>query len=73
MHAVASPRLWSFSRGEWLFLLAAIAGWGLLAVLLGKDVGWDFLNYHWYVPYALLNGRWALMWRLPIRRLISIH
>jgi hypothetical protein len=57
MHAVASPRLWSFSRGEWLFLLAAIAGWGLLAVLLGKDVGWDFLNYHWYTPYALLNGR----------------
>jgi hypothetical protein len=27
------------------------------AVALGKEAGWDFLNYHWYVPYALLNGR----------------
>ena len=27
------------------------------AVALGKEAGWDFLNYHWYVSYALLNGR----------------
>lgn len=32
-----------------LFAVAAIA--------LGREAGWDFLNYHWYVPYALLNGR----------------
>ncbi|MEW6428450.1 MAG: hypothetical protein AB1568_10490 [Thermodesulfobacteriota bacterium] len=30
---------------------------GLLAACLGKSVGWDFLNYHWYNPYALLHGR----------------
>lgn len=57
MADLARPRLWSFSRSEWLFLLAVIATFGLLAVAMGKDAGWDFLNYHWYVPYALLNGR----------------
>ena len=57
MRDVSSPRLWSCSRAEWLFLLAVIAGFGVLAVVLGKDAGWDFLNYHWYVAYAVLNGR----------------
>jgi hypothetical protein len=57
MRDMASPRLWSFSRTEWLFLLAVVAGWGSFAVALGKDSGWDFLNYHWYVAYALLHGR----------------
>ncbi len=27
------------------------------AILYGKEAGWDFQNYHWYDPYALLNGR----------------
>lgn len=30
---------------------------GLLSVLLGQDDNWDLRNYHWYNPYALLNGR----------------
>src|SRR5262249_16830705 len=29
----------------------------LLVIGLGKDMSWDFRNYHWYVPYAFLNGR----------------
>jgi len=29
----------------------------LIALLLGKEAGWDFRNYHWYNPYALLNHR----------------
>ena len=33
---------------------AACAGWTVLA---GKDVNWDLLNYHYYVPYQLLAGR----------------
>ncbi len=28
-----------------------------VAVIFGKDADWDFQNYHWYNPYALLNGR----------------
>lgn len=30
---------------------------GLLSVALGQDDNWDLRNYHWYNPYALLNGR----------------
>jgi hypothetical protein len=42
---------------EWLFLAAMILGWGLFVIWLGKDMSWDFRNYHWYIPYAFLNGR----------------
>src|SRR5262249_33495125 len=42
---------------EWLFLGAAIIFWGLYVLWLGKDTSWDFRNYHWYIPYAFLNGR----------------
>jgi len=42
---------------EWLFLGLVIAGWALFVVALGKDMSWDFRNYHWYGPYAFLNGR----------------
>ncbi len=30
---------------------------GLFSVVMGKDSNWDFLNYRWYAPYALLHGR----------------
>ncbi len=30
---------------------------GVLARLSGKEAAWDFENYHWYDPYALLTGR----------------
>jgi hypothetical protein len=33
---------------------ALCAAWTVLA---GKDVNWDLLNYHYYVPYQLLAGR----------------
>lgn len=42
---------------EWLFLAAVVLFWSLFVVLLGKDTSWDFRNYHWYGPYAFLNGR----------------
>jgi len=42
---------------EWLFLGAVIAFWAAFVVYLGKDTSWDFRNYHWYIPYAYLNGR----------------
>jgi hypothetical protein len=45
-------------RGAEITFLAAIAlASGGIALLLGKDADWDFLNYHWYNPYAFLTGR----------------
>lgn len=28
-----------------------------LTLFLGREAGWDLLNYHWYNPFALLNDR----------------
>lgn len=30
---------------------------GGLSLLYGQDHNWDLQNYHWYNPYALLNGK----------------
>ena len=30
---------------------------GVISLLLGQDDNWDLRNYHWYNPYAYLNGR----------------
>src|ERR1043166_9782657 len=45
---------------EWLFLGVTILFWGAYVLWLGKDTSWDFRNYHWYIPYAFLNGRSGL-------------
>lgn len=37
----------------WLVPLA----FGLLSLCLGQDDNWDLHNYHFYNPYALLNGK----------------
>jgi hypothetical protein len=29
----------------------------LLSLVIGKKTGWDFFNYHWYNPFALLHSR----------------
>ena len=36
---------------------AACAAWTLVA---GKDLNWDLLHYHLYLPYALFGGRLSL-------------
>lgn len=41
----------------WGLVLAAPLLCAVLALWLGKGVGWDLLNYHWYNPYALLHQR----------------
>ena len=45
-----------YGAPSWSFALPAAlcATWTVLA---GKDVNWDLLNYHYYVPYQLLAGR----------------
>src|ERR1700757_4658190 len=54
----ASPA--RLSVQELLFLGLVMAFWAAFVVLLGKDTSWDFRNYHWYAPYALLNHRMAM-------------
>ena len=44
---------------EWLFLASAILAFAVFVVLRGEDRAWDFRNYHWYIPYAFLQGRMA--------------
>ena len=48
------------SRSEMAFLGLSILVWTAYVVWLGKDTSWDFRNYHWYIPYALLNDRMAM-------------
>ncbi|MER8372094.1 GtrA family protein [Mesorhizobium sp. M1406] len=49
--ALIHPR--AATRAMWL---APFLG-GVIALLLGQDSNWDLLNYHFYNPYALLDGR----------------
>ncbi|MDE2466003.1 MAG: hypothetical protein KGO02_20140 [Alphaproteobacteria bacterium] len=50
----AMPRL---AAWEWAFLGLFDLGCALFVMSLGKDMSWDFRNYHWYIPYAFLHGR----------------
>jgi hypothetical protein len=57
--SIAKPpnRGTKYAPAEYLFLAATILGWAILVASAGKDPSWDFRNYHWYIPYAFLNGR----------------
>ena len=55
--SLPSDRPRELAPQEWLFLGLVIAFWSVFVVALGKDTSWDFRNYHWYAPYAFLNGR----------------
>jgi hypothetical protein len=45
------------SRAELAFIAVVVFAFGCISTLLGKDDGWDFLNYHWYDAYAFLHAR----------------
>jgi len=45
---------------EYAFLGLGLLFWAGFVIVLGKDTSWDFRNYHWYGPYALLNHRMAM-------------
>ena len=47
----------SARRTGWLLAFLALPFFAVWAILYGKEAGWDFQNYHWYDPYALLTGR----------------
>jgi hypothetical protein len=40
----------------WLVALAALGAWTLHA---GKDLSWDVLNHHVYLPFSLTSGHYA--------------
>jgi hypothetical protein len=47
-----------FARGAVALLLGLFpAVCGLAALALGQDANWDLRNYHYYNPFAFLNGR----------------
>jgi hypothetical protein len=52
-------RLRALSPEAVLALAAAALAplFGVLALVLGQDANWDLRNYHFYNPYAFLNGR----------------
>jgi hypothetical protein len=45
---------------EYAFFGLGLLFWAGFVILLGKDTSWDFRNYHWYAPYALLHHRMAM-------------
>ncbi|MGA7674864.1 MAG: hypothetical protein WCA78_07415 [Rhizomicrobium sp.] len=55
--ANASPHASRLAPCELAFLGVSILVGTAFVVWLGKDTSWDFRNYHWYIPYAFLNGR----------------
>jgi len=47
----------SLSRSDWLAwgaVVAATVGWTFWA---GKELGWDVLNHHLYLPFSMVSGR----------------
>lgn len=40
-----------------LVLLLGLLFFGTLSIFFGQDINWDLRNYHYYDPYAFLNGR----------------
>ncbi|MHB1948687.1 MAG: hypothetical protein ACYCQI_11310, partial [Gammaproteobacteria bacterium] len=43
-----------------IILFSAMILCGAIAVVLGKELGWDLANYHYYNPHAYLHQRWHL-------------
>ena len=54
---IKPPRPARLAPREWTFIAIVTVAWGVFTVVLGKETGWDFRNYHWYNAYAFLNGR----------------
>jgi hypothetical protein len=55
--STAPARSLRLAPPEIVWLAAVVLGWAAMVVARGKDVSWDFRNYHWYIPYAFLHGR----------------
>jgi hypothetical protein len=47
-------------RMSWGLFLGCWAAAATIALALGRDANHDLLNYHYYIAYALLEGRWGV-------------
>ena len=47
----------SLTKIHVIIFISSFFFFGVLAVFLGQDNNWDLRNYHFYNPYAFLNGR----------------
>lgn len=56
-HYTGAPAALLARRIAWLLSLIMPLLFALLGMWLGKEAGWDLQNYHWYNPFAWLNGR----------------
>lgn len=45
---------------EYAFFGLGLLFWAGFVILIGKDTSWDFRNYHWYAPYALIHHRMGI-------------
>jgi hypothetical protein len=54
LRRLIQPRPWKWDA--WL-AATCIAVAGLASIRMGQDVNWDLQNYHFYDPWAWLNGR----------------
>src|SRR6185437_13866845 len=50
--ALSSPRAWTYVACTVLAVL--------VSALLGKDMGWDTLDYHFYAGFSALHDRFGL-------------
>lgn len=46
-----------FLKSQLVVFLLFLFGGGLLSIALKFELSWDFANYHYYNPWAFLNGR----------------
>jgi len=58
----AAPSRWPWYRSvqterRWIVALGLLAVWGWV-MQGGKDLGWDVLNHHLYLPFSLWTGRY---------------
>src|SRR6201989_1081937 len=60
MTAPVPPSGGRLTAREYGFLALSLLFWAAFVVVVGKDTSWDFRNYHWYAPYALLNHRMGM-------------
>ncbi len=50
----------SFSIPHHVFILiTGMIACGFFAVALGKELHWDLVSYHYYIPFSLLHHRWG--------------
>ena len=56
---VTLPKVFQRQQAGSFAQLAFVAAGALWVMWVGKDLGWDVVNHHLYLPFSLLSGRFA--------------